>query len=120
VAGEREASFPFTIKGRKEDPGNYRSVSLMSVPGKIMEQMEGMLKQMQEEVIQGSHHNFSKGRSYVTNLVAFYSVATALMDKGKVTDVIRLDFCKVFDMVPHHIHISKLERDGFEVGLIGG
>jgi len=67
-----------------EDPGNYRPVSLTSVPGKVMERfilsaLTGHVKDNQG--IRPSQHGFMKGRSCLTNLISFNDQVTCLVDE---------------------------------------
>jgi hypothetical protein len=106
---------PIYKKGAKADPGNYRPVSLTSVPCKIMESVikdELMLHLNQHNLISDSQHGFIPGRSCATNLLTFQEVVTKCVDEGVPVDIFYLDFAKAFDKVPHGRLLVKLESKG--------
>ena len=110
-------------KDWKDDPRNYRPVSLTSMPGKIMERLilnvlTGHVKD--NKGIRPSQQGFMKGVSCLTNLISFYPQVTHLVDDGKTVHVVYLDFIKPFDTVPHSILLEKLDAHGLDGVLFAG
>jgi len=57
-------------KGLKENPGNYRPISLTSVPGKVIEGiLQRAIRSQMKHMIGKSQHGFTKGNSCFTNLM---------------------------------------------------
>ncbi|KAK4806854.1 hypothetical protein QYF61_012575 [Mycteria americana] len=78
---------PIYKKGQKEDLGNYRPVSLTSVPGKVIEQI-------------------------ILSAIMWH--VTRLVGEGKTVDVVYLDFSKAFDTVSPRILLEKLAAHGLD------
>lgn len=77
--------------------------------------MEARLRHVQDkEVIQGNHHDFTRGRLCLTTPLAFYDGVMVSVDKGGLTNIINLGSFRAFDMVSHDILTPELERQGSE------
>lgn len=106
---------PIFKKGPKGDPGNYRPVSLTSIPCKLLESIvkdELMSHLNSNSLIRSSQHGFMSNRSCTTNLIEFMEKVTTIVDEQKAADIFYLDFAKAFDTVPHKRLILKLKAKG--------
>ena len=80
-----------------------------------MEQLilEVIIKQVEEKkVIRSSQHGFTKGKSCLTNQIAFYDGMTSWVDEGRAANVVYPDLSKDFGTVFHSTLIGKLTKSG--------
>ena len=106
---------PLFKKGSRNQPENYRPISLTSIIGKILESIikDNLVKHLESyNLIRDSQHGFRKGRSCLTNLLDFMEVVTQYLDANQPVDLVYLDFAKAFDKVPFERLFRKLESHG--------
>jgi len=59
-------------------------------------------------------HGFTKGKSCLTNSIAFYDGTTGWVDEGRAVDVVYLDLSKAFNTVSQNILLGKLRNCGLD------
>lgn len=106
---------PIYKKGGKDDPGNYRPVSLTSVPCKILESIirNQLMSHLQaESLLADAQHGFRPGRSCATQLLLAMEEWTSMIENGEPVDVLYLDLAKAFNTVPPRRLLRKVEAHG--------
>jgi len=113
---KRAEIVPIFKGGNKNNPMNYRPVSLTSVVVKICERIikQRWMKYLEDNnVLTNRQFGFRGGRSCVTNLIGFYSrVIDIVQERDGWVDCAYLDLKKAFDKVPHKKLLWKLETIG--------
>ena len=98
---------------------NYRSISLLSIPGKCQERIVySAIYSHVSAYLSDWQHGFVKGRSTATQLILTHHKWARALDEGRQVDVVFLDFSKAFDRVPHQALLHKLSNFGISGELL--
>ena len=102
---------PIHKGGSRQDPANYRPVSLTSHVMKVFERVikKSILEHLElQDLIKTNQHGFVPCRSTQTNLLQHCSDVFEAMSDNTRIDTIYLDFAKAFDKVNHDILMKKV------------
>ena len=112
---------PIFKKGDRNNPANYRPVSLTSQVCKVLESIirEGVIEHLNNNnLLAEEQHGFREGRSCLSNLLTTLEDWTKMLDEKDCVDVAYLDFSKAFDLVSHKHLLLKLQKCGIN-GQVG-
>ena len=106
---------PIFKKGAKQDPNNYRPVSLTVALCKVMEHViyRSIVQHFEHNnILYSKQHGFRKNHSCETQLLLTIEDLAKNLDEGCEVDLQIFNFSKAFDKVPHQRLLSKLNYYG--------
>ena len=108
---------PIPKIGRPETCNDLRPISILPLPGKIMEQIihDQLKKFLEDTKFFAKQQNGFRARHSTTGALSkFLDLLLACRDKGELAISIFLDFRKAFDTIDHKILLKKLKAAGLD------
>ena len=119
----KEAVTIFLHKPGKDarDPSNYRGISLLSIPGKILEKviasrLDDVTKRLRS--IPPHQHGFTSGKGCITQLHRVVDELIGHLNNRRAITMVSLDLSKVFDSVWHEGLLNKLHQMEYPLDLV--
>ena len=112
---------PIFKKGAREEPNNYRPVSLTPIICKVLERIikVHIMSHLEiNDLLSDSQHGFRQGKNCITNLLESLESCLNCLENRSTMDVFYLDYSKAFDRVPHVRLLSKLKSYGINDKLL--
>lgn len=108
---------PLFKKDEKDNPANYRPISITSPISKVLEKAFStrLEKHLNEnKIIADNQHGFRKGKSTVTALFDLVSVVYDSLENREKINLILYDFSNAFGCLLPQLLVKKLERHGLD------
>ena len=120
ISWKRAKVTPIFKKGARTDIANYRPISLLCIPSKLLEhQVCNIIDERlsNSSLKSSSQWGFTKGLSSEGMLLKMTDTWKMNMDKGMIVGAIFVDFKKAFDSISHNILSLKLQAIGLSGNL---